>query len=223
MPVALVIDTALNACQVGVFGHKDGSVYPIETLSEAMTRGHQEFIGPAVLQCFEKSGISPREVSVFGVTIGPGSFTGLRVGLSFAKGLAVGAGTRLRGFSTLEMMGRAQAFAGRERLVVHDAGRGQVYVQRLDAQDKAYAPVSYDIENITEIEVTATPEFLIGSAASRLAGRFAQAQIIAEALPDLTAMARLCFADTVDYDDLTPLYMREADAKVSDKAVVRFS
>jgi len=220
---ALVIDTALNACQVGLFEYKDGSVHPVETLSEPMTRGHQEFIGPAVLQCFEKCGILPREVDVFGVTLGPGSFTGLRVGLSFAKGLAAGTGADLRGFSTLELMGRAAGFAGKERLVVHDAGRGQIYVQRLDARDQVFAPLVYDIEKCNEVEVVETPDLLIGSGAARLSERFPQARVVTEILPDLTAMAALCFMKTTAYDDLVPLYMRDADAKVSDKAVVRFS
>ena len=217
--ITFVMDTALNACQMGLFAHKDGSVSELVTLSEHMVRGHQEFIGRAALQCFEKAGINPREVDILGVTLGPGSFTGLRV----AKGMASGLGVSLRGFSTLELMGRAEVFAGRPRLVAHDAGRGQVYLQRLDAQDVASAPESHDVVNLSEIDLGEGWEWLIGSGAPLLTERFPQAQIAADALPDLAAMAALCFAQTTAYDDLTPLYMRDADAKVSDKAVVRFA
>ncbi|MFT3997089.1 MAG: tRNA (adenosine(37)-N6)-threonylcarbamoyltransferase complex dimerization subunit type 1 TsaB [Asticcacaulis sp.] len=222
MQTVFVIDTAMDACQIGLFGCKDGSVYAIDVLSERMARGHQEFIGPAVLQCFGKNGIDPRDVSVFGVTLGPGSFTGLRVGLSYAKGLAVGTGARLRGFSTLELIGRAARFADQPRLVAHDAGRGQVYVQYLSHDNRADAPVSYDIEQIDQIDVAETPAFVIGSGATLLSARFPQSKIVLDSLPDLSAMAALCLAETTAYDDLTPLYMRDADAKVSDKAIIKF-
>ncbi|UDF03579.1 tRNA (adenosine(37)-N6)-threonylcarbamoyltransferase complex dimerization subunit type 1 TsaB [Asticcacaulis sp. AND118] len=221
--ITFVMDTALSACQVGLFAHKDGSVSELATLSERMTRGHQEFIGPAALKCFEKAGIDPREVDILGVTLGPGSFTGLRVGLSFAKGMASGLGVNLRGFSTLELMGRGAAFTSRPRLVAHNAGRGQIYLQRIDTQDVASAPEAHDIVKLNEIDLGEGWAWLIGSGAPLLAERFPQAQIAEEALPDLTAMAALCFAQTTAYDDLTPLYMRDADAKVSDKAVVRFA
>lgn len=223
MALAFVIDTALNACQVGLFSHKDGFVSEVVALREYMTRGHQEFIGSAALQCFEKAGIIPRDVDILGVTLGPGSFTGLRVGLSFAKGMASGLGIGLRGFSTLELMGRAADFHQQRRLVVHDAGRGQVYCQRLEADSAVSPPESYDLVNLQEIDLGSDWHWLIGSGAPLLAERFPQAQIAAEVLPDLTAMATLCCASTTAYDDLTPLYMREADAKVSDKSVVHFA
>lgn len=222
MALAFVIDTALNACQVGLFAYKDGSVSDVATLSERMTRGHQEFIGSAALKCFEKAGINPRDVDILGVTLGPGSFTGLRVGLSFAKGMASGLGIGLRGFSTLELMGRAADFDHQRRLVAHDAGRGQVYCQCLEADNSVSSIKSYDIVKLDEIDAGGDWNWLIGSAAPLMAERFPQAQIAADVLPDLKAMARLCFAPTTAYDDLTPLYMRDADAKVSDKSVVNF-
>lgn len=222
MALALVIDTALNACQVGLFAYKDGSVSEVATVSERMTRGHQEFIGPAALKCFEKAGINPRDVDILGVTLGPGSFTGLRVGLSFAKGMASGLGIGLRGFSTLELMGRAADFDHQRRLVAHDAGRGQVYCQRLDADNAVSSLESYDIVNLNEIDTGGGWDWLVGSGAPLMAERFPQAQIAVDVLPDLKAMATLCFASTTAYDDLTPLYMRDADAKISDKSVVNF-
>ncbi|BBF81169.1 tRNA (adenosine(37)-N6)-threonylcarbamoyltransferase complex dimerization subunit type 1 TsaB [Asticcacaulis excentricus] len=223
MALALVIDTALNACQIGLFSHKDGSVSEVVALREYMTRGHQEFIGPAALHCFEKTGINIRDIDILGVTLGPGSFTGLRVGLSFAKGMASGLGISLRGFSTLELMGRAANFDNQRRLVAHDAGRGQLYCQRLDADNTVSPPESYDFVKLDEIDMGNGWDWLIGSGAPLLAERFPQAQIAADVLPDLRAMATLCFASTTAYDDLTPLYMRDADAKVSDKSVVNFS
>ncbi|WP_298333067.1 tRNA (adenosine(37)-N6)-threonylcarbamoyltransferase complex dimerization subunit type 1 TsaB [Asticcacaulis sp.] len=223
MALAFVIDTALNACQVGLFEYKDGSVSEVVTLREYMTRGHQEFIGPAALECFEKAGINPRDLDILGVTLGPGSFTGLRVGLSFAKGMASGLVISLRGFSTLELMGRAADFDNQRRLVAHDAGRGQLYFQRFEADNMVSLPESYDLVKLDETDMGSGWDWLIGSGAPLLAERFPQAQIAADVLPDLKAMATLCFAPTTAYNDLTPLYMRDADAKVSDKSVVNFA
>ncbi|MDC7683070.1 tRNA (adenosine(37)-N6)-threonylcarbamoyltransferase complex dimerization subunit type 1 TsaB [Asticcacaulis sp. BYS171W] len=219
---ALVIDTALNACQVGLFSHDGTTVTPLFIRSEEMTRGHQEFIGPAVAESFEKSGTIPKALSVIGVTLGPGSFTGLRVGLSFAKGMAGGLDLPLRGFFTLELMGRRADFDGRTRLVAHDAGRGQLYLQTLDTEGHAYDAKSFDINDLSEVEALTPPDLIIGSGAGYLADIFPSAEVIPAALPDLSAMAALCFADTQAYDDLTPLYMRDADAKVSNKAVISF-
>ncbi|ESQ80937.1 tRNA (adenosine(37)-N6)-threonylcarbamoyltransferase complex dimerization subunit type 1 TsaB [Asticcacaulis sp. YBE204] len=222
MRYALVIDTALNACQVGLFSHDGTTVTPLFVRSEEMSRGHQEFIGPAVTESFERSGIIPKALNVIGVTLGPGSFTGLRVGLSFAKGMASGLNLPLRGFSTLELMGRRAAFDGRTRMVAHDAGRGQLYLQTLDTDNRVYDAKSFDINDLREVEALTAPDLIVGSGAGYLANIFPLAEVIPTALPDLTAMAALCFADTDAYSDLTPLYMRDADAKVSNKAVISF-
>lgn len=214
----LMLDTALNACSVGLFAWDGKAARALFCVSERMERGHQERLGPLVAEGFEAAGLKPAQIERIGVTLGPGSFTGLRVGLSFAKGLAVGLGVPLQGFSTLEAM--AAPFVGRERLAAYAAGRGQVFVQRVDAEGRVFAPEVFDVERLGELKA---PQVLIGSGAEVLAEVFPEAERHADALPDLKAMAELSFSHREGYADLTPLYMREADAKVSDKAVVRLS
>jgi len=217
----LVLDTAMHACSVGLFGRKNGVIRSLFALSDPMTRGHQERIGPLVAEAFAKGGIAPQQLTAIGVTLGPGSFTGLRVGLAFAKGMASGLSVSLCGFSTLETLAAAAPFSGQRRLAAHEAGRGQVYVQYSGADDRADAPQALRLDEIDSLR-DYDPEMIIGSGARHLAARFPEAQIIDEALPDLRAMAALCFERPDAYADLSPLYMREADAKVSDKAVIRF-
>lgn len=219
---ALLIDTALEASSVGLYAQNGADLTCLYAHTEAMTRGHQEYLGNAVSECFERSGIEPKFLSVIMVTLGPGSFTGLRVGLAFAKGMAGGLNIPLRGVSTLEAMGRRAEYEGRARLIAHAAGRGQVYSQTIGADDRPYPLKALNIDDLSALSDTPEPAFLIGSGAPLLAEFYPNSEVIPEALPDLEAMARLAFKDTTAYDDLTPLYMRDADAKVSDKAVIRF-
>lgn len=95
--------------------------------------GHSRRLMPAISFLLGAAGLSPREVDGFAVTIGPGSFTGLRVGISCIQGLALASGRPCLGVDTLEVLARA---AGRGAGVVAatvDAYRGQVYAALHDA------------------------------------------------------------------------------------------
>ncbi|MFT4089649.1 MAG: tRNA (adenosine(37)-N6)-threonylcarbamoyltransferase complex dimerization subunit type 1 TsaB [Asticcacaulis sp.] len=218
----LVLDTAMHACSVGLFSREGQSVRTHFLVSDPMTRGHQERIGPLVAEAFAESGILPNQLERIAVTLGPGSFTGLRVGLSFAKGLASGLSVPLHGFSTLEAMISAPALKNRNRLAAYAAGRGQVYVQYIGADNVVQAAQALSVDDVSGLKTQYAPEVIAGSGAGLLGTLFPQAELIEDALPDPYAMAVLSVERPQDYSDLTPLYMRDADAKVSDKAVVRF-
>jgi tRNA threonylcarbamoyladenosine biosynthesis protein TsaB len=208
LSVALVIDTSLHACSVGLF--RDGA--PVFVACEAMQRGHQERLGPLAAEALDQAGVRPRELTHLGVTLGPGSFTGLRVGLSFAKGLAVGLNLPLQGIGTLEALGHHPDLLGKRRVAVVNGGRGQIYVQAFGG-DTAEAPRavtagSFDIDT----------DILTGPGAHLLAGRadiFEQGWPVPEALAGLTLKG--------GRDDLTPLYMRDADAVASTRGIISIS
>lgn len=218
----LVLDTAMHACSAGLFSRGDQAITTHFSVSDPMTRGHQERIGPLVAEAIEQCGIQPAQIERIGVTLGPGSFTGLRVGLSFAKGLASGLSVPLHGFSTLEALAGAVCLKNRRRLAAYEAGRGQVYVQYVGADNVALPPEVVGVEDLSRLAQAYAPDAIVGSGAGVLAPVFPEAETISAALPDMLAMASLCFERPADFADLTPLYMREADAKVSDKAVIRF-
>ena len=120
----LVIDTCLAACQVALF---DGARL-VFGFSEPMERGHQERLAPMAAEVMAGAKASFAEVGKIVVTIGPGSFTGLRVGLAFAKGLQLATGAPLAGVGTLAALA-ASAGPGGLTAGVIDARRGMVYLQ----------------------------------------------------------------------------------------------
>src|SRR5689334_25296631 len=82
----LAIDTALDACAAAVL---DTSAGVIAQESQAMKRGHAEALMPLIARVMKASGIAFAALDRIAVTTGPGSFTGLRVGLSAARGIAL--------------------------------------------------------------------------------------------------------------------------------------
>src|SRR5262249_57735608 len=94
----LAIDTALEACSAAVFDTNSG-IAAGET--RGMARGHAEQLMPLVARVMNKAGLEFAELDRIAVTTGPGSFTGLRVGISAARGIALAAGKPAIGLSTL--------------------------------------------------------------------------------------------------------------------------
>ena len=86
--IVLALDTGLERCSAAVV---DGEGV-LASASEAMARGHQERLAPRVREVLAEAGVSFAAIHRIGVTVGPGSFTGLRVGLAFAKGLGFALG-----------------------------------------------------------------------------------------------------------------------------------
>jgi len=89
----LAIDTALDACAAGVLDTDSSKLIAQE--SQPMKRGHAEALMPLIARVMKASGISFASLDRIAVTTGPGSFTGLRVGLSAARGIALAAGLAL--------------------------------------------------------------------------------------------------------------------------------
>src|SRR5512147_1269778 len=94
----LAIDTALDACAAAVL---DTSAGIVAQESQAMKRGHAEALMPLIARVMKLSGVAFTALDRIAVTTGPGSFTGLRVGLSAARGIALAAGKPAVGVTTL--------------------------------------------------------------------------------------------------------------------------
>src|SRR5262249_39328456 len=93
----LAIDTALDACSAAVLD--TGAIIASET--KIMTRGHAEALMPLIARVMDRAGVDFRELDRVAVTTGPGSFTGLRVGIAAARGIALATGKPAVGLTTL--------------------------------------------------------------------------------------------------------------------------
>jgi tRNA threonylcarbamoyladenosine biosynthesis protein TsaB len=115
----LVIETATAACSVALLG-ADGAV--IGARHELVGRGHAERLLPMVAEL-----LAGRRPAAILVDCGPGSFTGVRVGLAAAHGLAIGWGIPVAGYSSLALLAAASGEA--EVAVALSAGHGELFVQ----------------------------------------------------------------------------------------------
>ncbi len=187
--VVAVLDAAGAACQAGVF--VDG--VPRAMKSEAMTHGQAEALLPMLRAAFAEAGVGFEDLAAVAVTVGPGSFTGLRVGLAAAQGLGLARDCAVVGVSSFAAWARAVP-PGRVRVAL-DSRRGDAFVQEFDAAGLPVAPPGIlALDAALAVPVgTALVGDLAGGVAPPLAGIFAAACLPVLRLPP------------------QPLYLREAD------------
>jgi tRNA threonylcarbamoyladenosine biosynthesis protein TsaB len=203
----LLIDTCLGACQVGLF---DGGQL-VAGASEPMERGHQERLAPMAGDLMARAGTAFADLALVVVTIGPGSFTGLRVGLAFARGVSLASGAPLAGIGTLAAL--AAGVVGVAAGVI-DARRGQVYVQAFEEGRPLTEPDILPLaEAVARLRgVRRGPLALIGPGAALLAEAIPDAAVDPRPAPDLAALGRLA-ESARPAADLRPLYLRPPDAR----------
>src|SRR5919109_2859606 len=124
----LAIDTALEACSAAVLD-PDGGITASESL--AMTRGHAETLMPLIARVMNGARVEFAQLDRIAVTTGPGSFTGLRVGISAARGIALAAGKPAFGLTTLAAFAAPHIAADESAAVTVaiDARHQHVYLQ----------------------------------------------------------------------------------------------
>jgi tRNA threonylcarbamoyl adenosine modification protein YeaZ len=133
----LAIDTASDACSVGVV---DGD--RVFALSGDAGRSHAERLMGMIATAMAEAGLAFADLDRIAVTVGPGSFTGVRVGIAAARGLALVAGTPAIGLTTLAVHAAEarQALGPRPVLAVVAAGRGELYGAVYDADGRELEP-----------------------------------------------------------------------------------
>lgn len=209
--LVLALDTALSAATAVV---ADGDRL-LAVASQPMARGHQEAIATLAREAMAEAGVAFGDLARIGVTVGPGSFTGLRVGLAFAKGLAMGWDTPLVGLGTLEAL--AASVTGRAVLAVVDAGRGQVYLKAANGE-----PMQLPIADAIDLATRLNPDVLVGSGCALLAGAAPSATLMPLDYPKPDALARLTFAAPDPTEKPKPLYLRAPDARtLAERGIVR--
>ena len=206
----LAIDLCLGACVVAAEG-VEGSVL----LEEPMTRGHQERLAPLVRDAVARSGLQFNDLRRVGVTVGPGSFTGLRVGLSFAKTLALALGIECVGFSSLSALAvtvKAQGVV----VAVIPSRQDQFFVQMFSDGAAVTAP---DLLTETEIAArlaevwTSGGLTLVGPGAEALQALSLNAQMSPSVYPSAQALLALTRSASRPLSPPRPLYLRAPDAR----------
>ena len=134
----LAIDTALEACSVAVFDTEGSS--RARSRSLPMVRGHAEALLPLVAAVMSDARTEFDELDRIAVTVGPGSFTGLRVGVAAARGIGLAAGKPVVGLTTLAAMAVPfiDADDAKALLVVIDARHDHVYMQLFGDAPRTY-------------------------------------------------------------------------------------
>lgn len=205
--IVLGLDTCLDACSVAVL---DGDRV-LAHLSEPMARGHQERLAPLAQAAMAQAGLAFERLTRIGATVGPGSFTGLRVGVAFAKGLGSALGVPAVGVGSLEALA-AEAPDGLTAAAI-DARRDQVYLQLFEAGRALMAPdvLPLGMAQARLAEIGAgRPLTLVGSGAPLLAGP--ADTVLTPAGCDARQVARLAAARSPT--PIRPLYLRAPDARL---------
>ncbi|MDP6343298.1 MAG: tRNA (adenosine(37)-N6)-threonylcarbamoyltransferase complex dimerization subunit type 1 TsaB [Alphaproteobacteria bacterium] len=131
MPI-LALDTTMQACSVAIA--RDGEI--LARCHRPLERGHAEELLPMVEAVRRQAAIEFAELDLIAVTIGPGTFTGVRIGLAAARGLALVGAVPVLGLGTLEVLALA-APVGEPVIAAIDARRGEVYAQAFDGAGEA--------------------------------------------------------------------------------------
>lgn len=206
----LVVDTALGLCTVGLFEAATGDdLRCLGLRSEPMSKGHSERVAGFARDAVAETGFSA--IDRIGVTVGPGSFTGLRVGLAFAQGLGAALDRPVVGISGLAALA-ASAGPGPVAAVI-DARRGQVYARFVE-NGVATGPDEALSLDLAAARIGGMPAGarLIGSGAALFAEAFRDLIAMPLAGPTPEALARLVAAADPATAPPRPLYLRAPDA-----------
>jgi tRNA threonylcarbamoyladenosine biosynthesis protein TsaB len=214
----LAIDTALHACSACVLESDADEPMAAESLS--MERGHAEALLPLVERVMAQIDGGFRSLDRVAVTVGPGSFTGLRVGISAARAIGLGAPCEVVGVTTLAALMAPLVAAGETRVVAAaiDARNGHVYFQAVAPGGRTVVTPRYVACREAARMLGAGPVIVTGSGAPMVAAEASIAGMKAdvanvEAAPDIVWVARLgLLADPVQALP-KPLYLRAPDAK----------
>jgi tRNA threonylcarbamoyl adenosine modification protein YeaZ len=219
----LAIDTALEACSAAVLDMDRGGIVASETMG--MARGHAEAVMPMIARVMDVAEVEFGELDRIAVTTGPGSFTGLRVGISAGRGIALAAGKPALGLSTLAGLAAPLIAEDDSTHVVAaiDARHDHVYLQVFGAGGRTLvAPRMAVVRDAVRAAMTG-PARIVGSGANLMAAAWPKgvdAPLLVEArnAPDISWIARLAAVAAEGYGAPKPLYLRAPDAHPQDAA-----
>jgi tRNA threonylcarbamoyladenosine biosynthesis protein TsaB len=219
----LAIDCALDACSAAVLDGDRAIILASE--SRVMLRGHAEAVMPLIARVMDRAATEFDELDRIAVTVGPGSFTGLRVGIAAARGLALAAGKPAVGLSTLAGLAAPYIAANETTpvLAAIDARHDCVYLQVFGPDGETLlGPQLAPLGEAVGVAL-GSPARIVGSAATKIAevwpaGESAPVLVDPRRAPDIAWIARLGAAAAEGEEPPKPLYLRAPDARPQDAA-----
>ncbi len=223
--ISLAMDTAGNVCAACLYDSERGQI--LAEVSEEIGRGHAERLMGIISDVLAEAKISYNDIDKVITTVGPGSFTGIRVGVATARGFGVGLGIPVVGVTNLEAVMAEARQSGRHdsaclMLAVMEAGRGHAYAQAnfktvfADANDPFMASLG-DIASAVGAGLNGRAGELVlcGGQAEALASAMDSPVTIADTppAPRISVIAHLGADREEGSSRPEPLYLRKPDAK----------
>ncbi len=221
----LALETSAKAVSAAIT--EDGRVLASGYQDTGLT--HSRTLMPIVEHLFQNTGLSPESVDAIAVAVGPGSFTGIRIGVSAAKGLAFALDKPAVGVSTLAAMARNAAFAGGLIVCAMDARRQQVYNALFAAEDGVLTRLTPDravslADLAEELWADPRPKTVVGDGAAMCADFLEAAGVPCRLAPPhlvmqnamsvaLEAEGQAARGGLVSAQDLAPVYLRPPQAE----------
>ena len=218
----LAIDTALGACSAAVLDTERGG---LTEESVPMERGHAEALMPLIARVMAQAKMQFADLERIAVTTGPGSFTGLRVGISAARGISLASGKPAIGLTTLSAY--AAPYIHQDDTmpvtVAVDARHDHVYLQIFGPGGRVLVqPRISSLREAARLSANG-PARLVGNGAAMVASAWpaneAPPQLVeVQAAPDIKWVARIGVASSETQGPPRPLYLRQPDAQPQDAA-----
>lgn len=219
----LAIDTSTRQASLALYDPSRGLLAEQSWFS---ANRHTEELMPSVASLMRLAGVASRDLSSVAVAIGPGSFTGLRVGLAAAKGLALAQGAKLLGIPTLDVTAYPHESQPIPIVAVAQAGRGRLYWAPYAHGPAGWGPQEpYALSTVTEVaNIVVRPMAFVGELSEQdreTLARFAGKQRVVFLPPALglrragvlaeLALKRLREGESDDPATLSPIYLQQPD------------
>ncbi len=221
----LTIDTAMSGGSAGVYCGDTGNIV---SRSLQVGRGQAEMLVPMVQEVVELAGIGFADIGLIVTTVGPGSFTGLRTGMSCARSFALALDIPLVGVNTFEVLVAAYKRDHEEvdaqvqaLCVLVESRRAEFYVQFFGVDMEPSSEPLVIAQDDLLARMAGQKVVLIGDGISRFDGGDGVIFDEGYMLPDPLSMAQMAAARFIacagDLPAVTPLYLRDADVSISKK------
>jgi len=225
----LALDTSMGACSAAVL-RGDGAARRLFARQETMARGHAEALMPMVAEIMEEAGLPFAALDLIAATTGPGSFTGVRIAIAAARGLALVTHAKLFGTDSLTVMAKVALASGAlgsgPFAVAVDARRGMLYYGNYDETGRKLEGPLLIAPDAAATLLPHDVHLAVGSGAALLAeaaearGHYAEAKLT-ELQPSAAALSEIALESGETFPTLRPLYLRPPDAKPQMPAVLR--